>query len=576
MKKMKVSISMLCVLALMMGSLPTVGFADESDITIIVDGETLVLADGKPQIVGLGTTMVPFRAIFEALGFEVAYRESNGTVTSVMGYNTEKDILVGMAVGGNVVYRCNYSAYVNDSMALVNNPCATVSEAAFIDATGRTLVPVRAISEAVGAEVLWVAESRTVIITYETEHYYSATDIPRYEYVTGDAYTSVRTDAYGNPLYVYPWPEPVEKYNDDYVGALEAAGTVMAASNKGDNNKQTFLYESQTNNYLLIQANAGDSIINIIPYSNHVYPYYITGLSGTDVSVTALPNYTYVTGSECLSWAEDDDGSGDHVYKYKYNYDEASYYFEILESAGYECYLSSGNNWRFTNNGLFVWAEIDATLGYIYIIPYVGNSLFEAAYYYDDGTTYHNTDIPTFYAVTGIEAANVEYDEDYGTIDFTYVCSEAEYRAYVRELEAEGFEDVNGDYTILESPKNKYLIVVQSGSYVMVVPYDDMPVYLGTYVPNYTYVTDQECKFWYTDSDGDHVYCYEYSRFDWNTYCEYLAECGYEIFLSGTTEDGVAYVYMTDGSSVAAIMAAVVNGTTYLTVTPWLMEEDAS
>ncbi|MCD8049068.1 MAG: copper amine oxidase N-terminal domain-containing protein, partial [Clostridia bacterium] len=265
MKKAKVFISLLCAMALVLGSFPAMGFADEGDITVIVDGVTLDPAEGKAQIVGSGTTMVPFRAIFEALGFEVDYRESDGVVTSVMGYNIEENILIGLVVGENVIYMCTYSKYLDDIRALVSSPYSTMSEAVFIDETGRTLIPARAVSEALGAEVVWVAESKTVIITYATEHYYRATDIPRYEYVTGDAYTSVSYDAYRNPTYVYPYPESLDKFNYDYKrDALSDEGVVLIDQNADDiSQQQTWLFESQANNYLLIRLDEYEELIYI-------------------------------------------------------------------------------------------------------------------------------------------------------------------------------------------------------------------------------------------------------------------------------------------------------------------------
>ncbi|MCD8049067.1 MAG: copper amine oxidase N-terminal domain-containing protein [Clostridia bacterium] len=574
MKKLKVLISLLCMAALAAGSFPSIGFAQEDEITVIVDTVALNPADGKAQIVGEGTTMVPFRSIFEALGFEVDFFPKSGTITTVIGFNEEKDIIVGLTVGSDVIYVCSYAEYLNNGGLFIDSRYVTVEEKVFIDETGRTLIPARAVSEALGADVVWAAGSNTVIIMYSDERYYSDTDIPRYEYVTGDAYTSVSTDAYGNPLYVYPYPNPVEKFNKDYAvdTLINGAGFAEIDSNLDDDNKATILYESQANNCLLIQANMGENILNIIPYSNKVYPYYITGLSGTGVTVAALPNYTYFTKSECLSWAEDDDGSGDHVYKYKYNYEEVNYYFGILENMGYECYFSSGSVWHFKNGSLYVNVEVDATLGYIYIAPFVGSATFKTEYYYDDGSTYYNTDIPTFYGVTGIEPSNIEYDSDYGAVEFTYVCTDSEYRAYVRELEAKGFKDVSGSYTILESPKNKYIIVIKSGSYLYVMPFDNLPTYLGTYVPNYTYVTEMECLFWFEDDDGDPIYCYPYSQFDWDTYCTYLTNRGYEEILS-VSVDGGAVVYMSDGSHIVRIVALDLDGTTYLAITPWVMED---
>lgn len=117
-------------------------FAGSSDITVILDGTTLNF-DVKPQIIN-DRTMVPMRAVFEALGASVEWDGGSRKITSVKGGTT-----VEMTVD-------DYTMYINGKgVSLDAAPC--------ID-DNRTLVPVRAIAEGLNADVSWVGDSKTVMI----------------------------------------------------------------------------------------------------------------------------------------------------------------------------------------------------------------------------------------------------------------------------------------------------------------------------------------------------------------------------------------------------------------------------
>ena len=96
-------------------------------------------------VVENGRTLVPLRAIFEALGAEVDWQQSTQTVTAVRG-----DMTVSLTIGSNVLIR-------NADRIVLDVPAKIVD--------GRTLVPVRAVSEAFGAAVDWDPSTRTVKIT---------------------------------------------------------------------------------------------------------------------------------------------------------------------------------------------------------------------------------------------------------------------------------------------------------------------------------------------------------------------------------------------------------------------------
>ncbi len=119
----------------------------ENEISVKLNGEAIAF-DVQPQIVD-GRTMVPLRAIFESLGASVEWDNATRTVTSAKG-----DITIKLTIGENKLYK-NGTAVELDVPGMI------------VDS--RTLVPVRAISEAYECEVEWEAATRTVIITTPVE-----------------------------------------------------------------------------------------------------------------------------------------------------------------------------------------------------------------------------------------------------------------------------------------------------------------------------------------------------------------------------------------------------------------------
>ena len=90
-------------------------------------------------------TLVPFRAIFEALGATVEWEPSTQTVTSTRGATTVK-----LNIGDDKLYK-------NGSAVTIDTPARLVKD--------YTMVPVRAVVEAFDATVDWNGENRTVTIT---------------------------------------------------------------------------------------------------------------------------------------------------------------------------------------------------------------------------------------------------------------------------------------------------------------------------------------------------------------------------------------------------------------------------
>jgi len=123
------------------------------EINVTLNGEKIFF-DVAPQIIN-ERTMVPLRAIFEALGATVDWNGDTQTLTS-----TKNDITVKLTI--------------NDSTMYVNNTPVILDSPAFI-IDGRTLVPLRAISEAYQANVAWDSDTSTALITAEGVSYVAPT-----------------------------------------------------------------------------------------------------------------------------------------------------------------------------------------------------------------------------------------------------------------------------------------------------------------------------------------------------------------------------------------------------------------
>jgi len=117
--------------------------ASANTISIVLNGRPLV-ADVAP-VIRNGRTLVPFRAIFEALGAEVSWDEATSTVA---GYRGRQAIVL----------------VIGNRTAWVDGPSVTLDVAPQI-INGRTMVPVRFIAESMGAQVEWVAAANRVAIT---------------------------------------------------------------------------------------------------------------------------------------------------------------------------------------------------------------------------------------------------------------------------------------------------------------------------------------------------------------------------------------------------------------------------
>lgn len=162
MKKLSLSASRFIIyvtvisVILLMGSFSIItpsAAAAGTDIKIFLNNTPLEFGvyenDPEPYIKE-GRTLVPFRKIFEALGMEISWDDATKTV-GAKSETTEMELYIGK----------NY--------ALVNQDRKDFDVAPEIT-DGRTFVPLRFVSESVGAEVIWEAETRSIYIYLHHEN----------------------------------------------------------------------------------------------------------------------------------------------------------------------------------------------------------------------------------------------------------------------------------------------------------------------------------------------------------------------------------------------------------------------
>jgi len=113
-----------------------------TNIQVYIDGSALN-ADSAP-LIEKGRTLVPLRAIFEALGADVQWNGADRSITAA------KDRMsVRLQIGSSVAQKNGIQVKLDVPPRLIK---------------GSTLVPLRFVSEALGAEVTWDGNSRRVNI----------------------------------------------------------------------------------------------------------------------------------------------------------------------------------------------------------------------------------------------------------------------------------------------------------------------------------------------------------------------------------------------------------------------------
>ncbi len=138
----KKTIALLLTLV-MIASMVTVSMA-ANDVKIVLDGKEI--KSNVAPVIKDGTTLVPARAIFEAIGADVAWNP------------VAKEVSISTAAADVKLTIDSLTAKVNGQSKKMVVPAQIID--------GSTMVPLRFIAEAVGAEVAWDDSARAVKVNY--------------------------------------------------------------------------------------------------------------------------------------------------------------------------------------------------------------------------------------------------------------------------------------------------------------------------------------------------------------------------------------------------------------------------
>lgn len=141
-KNNRFAISIMLLLFVILGLSATGVAAASEDIRLEIDGETVV--GDVPPILENGRVLVPVRIISETLGAQVDY------------ISASREVIITTDTSEVKLTINKKEAYINNNEYILDVPAKIVNS--------RTMVPIRFVSEALGAEVHWIGESRTVVI----------------------------------------------------------------------------------------------------------------------------------------------------------------------------------------------------------------------------------------------------------------------------------------------------------------------------------------------------------------------------------------------------------------------------
>lgn len=143
------TVALLLLVAFVLALAPPALAAPRADagIKVYINGSRVAFPDEPPWIdAAAGRVLVPLRFVSEALGAKVDWNGETRTVTV-----ERSQVKVRLTIGNKKVTR--------------NDQAITLDVAPYLTKKGRTLVPLRFVSEALGANVDWRENERAVYIT---------------------------------------------------------------------------------------------------------------------------------------------------------------------------------------------------------------------------------------------------------------------------------------------------------------------------------------------------------------------------------------------------------------------------
>ena len=140
---MKKLIALLITLTLALSLEPSLSVYAADEISVYIDGVQIELP--SPPIAINGTTLVPMRALFEALGAEVSW--DNETQTA---YGEAPGVFVAITINSPSMLRNFVDVTLLEPAKIIN---------------GSTFIHLRAVSECFGMQVNWDGANNSIFLT---------------------------------------------------------------------------------------------------------------------------------------------------------------------------------------------------------------------------------------------------------------------------------------------------------------------------------------------------------------------------------------------------------------------------
>ena len=415
MKKQILSISLAAALAV---SCTGIAMAEDKTPTVFVNQGQIFFDDQAPVILGEGTTLVPARGVFEAMGASVDWNEESGDII-VSG----EDITITMSMGSSIMK-------AGENTIELDTPPELMSD--------RAMLPVRAICEVLGAVVEWDSENTTVNINTSiasllpseidnTKWSYNAEDDVYWQ--VGISYCSDPADEKYETLGIFvPGAYMSGQDNGDgtYTCEINTAGTV------GGYTAETapMVMPINTPGYSAMNAPT-DYVSGVSPYTDAGFIYVNAGCRGRDAGAPAG-----VT--------------------------------DLKAAVRYIRYISEsipGNTDSFFTFGMSGGGAQSALMGA------TGNSELYTPYLEAIGAVEGESDAVTgsmcWCPITSLDYANEAYEWNLGLSrtdldEETQALSDGMSKAFVEYLNALGLKDENGNVLSLEQSENG---LYMAGSY---------------------------------------------------------------------------------------------------------------
>lgn len=322
------------------------GYAANNEVTVNVDGKT-VLFDVPPQVIN-GRTMVPIRAIFEALGADVEWDDSTNTANSSIG-----NYKVSLTLNQDYIVANSEKIQMDTQAIMVNN---------------RILAPARFVAESFLCDVLWEEASQIVHIftPYNLNEFYPYSDLPSLTTQIAkppiDIGADFDVDENGRDIFSFAYSLPIDFAQEgmkeggifiNYVESLSNHGWVWNEEKSSFGDKEIVLYFYKDNNIAIIsfvkseELSDNDNALVTVVYD--VNPSYISN----SPSLTQQPSGS-ISQQEILELNES-------VYLGMKDFSTALEYFtKVLKASS----IYRKENWYFAGYGHVLLALFDFERAY--------------------------------------------------------------------------------------------------------------------------------------------------------------------------------------------------------------------